>query len=59
MEANGDEIAKMIVKNEENKPKLTIQKKEFNLHDNHDSFFNINTEQVILYENIRRSNVDS
>ncbi|CAF0925367.1 unnamed protein product [Rotaria sordida] len=43
-EENSDEITKMIIKHENNKPKLTIQKKEFNLHDNHDSFFHINTQ---------------
>ena len=36
----------MIVKDENNQPKLTIQQKEFNLFDNHDSFFNMNTQQV-------------
>ena len=38
----------MIIKNENNKPKLKIKKKEFNLHDNHDSFFHINTQLVII-----------
>ncbi|CAF4048797.1 unnamed protein product [Rotaria sp. Silwood2] len=49
-EENGDEITKMIVKHENNKPKLTIKKKEFNLHDNHDSFFNINTQQARMFD---------
>ncbi len=46
---NSDEIAKIVIKNKDNKPTLTIEKKEFNLHDNHDSFFNTNTQQVISF----------
>ncbi|CAF2157491.1 unnamed protein product [Rotaria magnacalcarata] len=49
-EENSDEITKMIIKNEHNIPKLTIQKKEFNLHDNHDSFFNTNTQQARMFD---------
>ncbi|CAF3406094.1 unnamed protein product [Rotaria sp. Silwood1] len=49
-EENSDEITKMIIKHENNKPKLTIKKKEFNLHDNHDSFFNINTQQARMFD---------
>lgn len=41
-----DEIAKIIIRNEDNKPKLTIEKKEFNLHDEHDTFFNNKSQQV-------------
>ena len=43
---NSEEIAKIIIRNEDNKPKLTIEKKAFNLHDKHDSFFNTNTKEV-------------
>ncbi len=45
---NSDEIAKIVIRDEDNKPKLTIEKKEFNLHDDHDSFFNTNTQQVMI-----------
>lgn len=43
---NSDEISKIIIRNEDNQPKLTIEKKGFNLHDKHDEFFNHNTRQV-------------
>ena len=45
---NSDEIAKIVIRNEDNEPKLTIEKKEFNLHDDHDSFFSTNTQQVSI-----------
>ena len=45
-EANSDEIEKIIIRNEDQQPKLTIGKKAFNLHDQHDSFFNVNVDQV-------------
>jgi len=47
---NSDEIARIIIRNEDNQPKLTIEKKEFNLHDNHDSFFNTNTKQAHKFD---------
>jgi inositol-1,4,5-trisphosphate 5-phosphatase len=47
---NSDEIAKIVIRDEDNKPKLTIEKKEFNLHDDHDSFFNTNTQQANLFD---------
>ena len=45
-EDESDETAKIIIRNESNKPRLTIEKKGFNLHDDHDAFFNNRTEQV-------------
>ncbi len=43
---NSDEISKIIIKTSHNKTKLTVEKKEFNLHDDHDSFFRTNSQQV-------------
>jgi hypothetical protein len=43
---DSEEIAKIIIRNDDNKPTLTIEKKAFNLHDRHDSFFNTNTKEV-------------
>lgn len=45
-QANSDEVSKIVMKNSQNKTKLTVEKKEFNLHDDHDSFFTENIEQV-------------
>jgi len=42
---NSDEITKILIKNSQNKTKLTVEKKEFNLHDDHDDFFSNDLEQ--------------
>lgn len=47
---NSDEISKIIIRNEDNQPKLTIEKKGFNLHDKHDEFFNHNTRQANTFD---------
>lgn len=44
-EENSDEIGKIIIR-KNNQPKLTIEKKGFDLHDEHEEFFNVNTQQV-------------
>ena len=44
---NSDEISRIVIKTYQNKTKLTLEKKEFNLHDDHDSFFSNNVQQVI------------
>ncbi|CAF3535670.1 unnamed protein product [Rotaria socialis] len=45
-----DEISKIIIKNSQNKTKLTIGKKEFNLHDDHDSFFSTDSRQFHMFD---------
>jgi hypothetical protein len=40
------------MKNARNEANLTIEKKKFNLHDDHDSFFTNNSEQVKFHFDI-------
>jgi hypothetical protein len=37
---------KIIIKNAQDKTNLTVEKKEFNLHDDHDTFFATDSQQV-------------
>ncbi|CAF4136726.1 unnamed protein product [Rotaria sp. Silwood2] len=48
--SDSDELSKIIIKNAQNKAKLTIGKKEFNLHDDHDAFFTIDTQQFRTFD---------
>lgn len=45
-QGNSDEISRIVIKNEDNKMKLTIEKKEFNFYDDHDLYFGTDHEQV-------------
>ncbi|CAF1439723.1 unnamed protein product [Rotaria sordida] len=47
---DSDELSKIIIKNTQNKLKLTIGKKEFNLHDDHDSFFSTDSQQFHMFD---------
>ncbi|CAF1160220.1 unnamed protein product [Rotaria sp. Silwood1] len=47
---DSDELSKIIIKTAQNKTKLTIGKKEFNLHDDHDSFFTIDSQQFLTFD---------
>ena len=50
-QGNTDEICKIIIENAQNKKRLLIEKKEFNLHDDHDTFFSSEIQQVKLSTN--------
>ncbi|CAF1616835.1 unnamed protein product [Adineta ricciae] len=49
-QGNTDEICKIIIENAQNKTKLLIEKKEFNLHDDHDTFFSSEIQQFQTYD---------
>jgi inositol-1,4,5-trisphosphate 5-phosphatase len=49
-QGDGNEICKIIIKTAQNKTKLTIEKKEFNLHDDHDSFFSTDSQQFHKFD---------
>lgn len=45
-QTNSEEIARVIMKNDDTKMKLIIEKKEFNFHDDHDLLFGTDHQQV-------------
>jgi len=45
-----DEIDKIIIRNDDQQAILTIGKKIFNLHDQHDSFFNVNVDRIRTFD---------
>ncbi|CAF0952281.1 unnamed protein product [Adineta steineri] len=49
-QANNNEISKILIQNAQNKIELTIEKKEFNLHNDHDSFFSNDIHQFQMYD---------
>ncbi|UJR28749.1 hypothetical protein I4U23_009976 [Adineta vaga] len=47
---NSDEICKISIENSANKTKLTIEKKEFNFHEEHDTFFSNDIQEFQMYD---------